>query len=100
MGHWIEVSLQWNFQWFNRVQESQGVEELVDLVVLLDIVQPDPRVHDTFDWACCHEKIFRIKTCYMRMMQEKSTEKIDKDLNHVMKKIWKTKVPSKIKLFC
>lgn len=67
---------------------------------LLDEVKPKHDVRDEFVWSISPEKYFTVKSCYEKFLQEKSSTGTDVMMQHVLKMIWKTKIPSKVKLFC
>lgn len=66
---------------------------------MLEEVEPIHEVEDGYVWLATPD-IFSVKSYYQIIMQEMQQDYIEDSMKLMWKKLWKAKVPSKVKILC
>jgi hypothetical protein len=98
MGKWERDVWRWQFKWASDLSTAE-VDLLHDLKMVIDQVQPRRDIIDRRKWIPHGVGLFSVQSAYSSLMDLSSTEALESNTALALKKLWKTKVPSKASIF-
>lgn len=67
--------------------------------IILEEVKPKLNLEDNVIWSLWPGGKFSVKSCYKGLRKLEEEDEVDPESKEVAIRIWKSKVPSKIKIF-
>ncbi|CAI8613229.1 unnamed protein product [Vicia faba] len=71
-------------------------QELDDILAGISL---DDNQQDVVVWPYSKDKMFSVKSCYLKLVQGQKAELANISLKHALTVMWETNVPSKVKIF-
>jgi hypothetical protein len=88
----------WSWNWsegLNEVDEQQ----VASLKALFADFMLQPATADSWRWVSDTNGMFSVKSCYSLLLTFRQLAELDEDLLMALRKLWKSDIPSKVKVF-
>ncbi|XP_058726594.1 uncharacterized protein LOC131597954 [Vicia villosa] len=101
MGSWSDQTWEWDFHSTSEdlLDSPTAMEEAFDLIELLTDHTPSIDSADAFVWWPNHNGVFSVKSCYNSLRNRDEEDIMDVQSISVLKVMWQSNIPSKIKIF-
>jgi hypothetical protein len=98
MGKWESNVWRWEFVWDSELSPDE-VALSHELRMVLDHVQPRRDNKDRRKWIPHGAGLFSVQSAYSSLLDTFTLEPIEASKVYALKKLWKTKIPSKASIF-
>ncbi|XP_058762286.1 uncharacterized protein LOC131635664 [Vicia villosa] len=101
MGSWNDRGWCWQFHVDadSLLEDPVATEEAFSLIELLTNISPTLNAQDTLSWWPNQDGQFSVKSFYNLMHDRDSEDVLDTQSKLAFKRIWKTSIPSRLKVF-